>query len=311
MAEYSSGTLIYHARDNLSDRLNLDANANVLGTQGHYPYGESWYATNTTSAWHFTNYERDVESGNDNAKFRYNVNRLGRFLTTDPVQSSSANPQGLNRYAYVINDPINHRDPKGQDITCDDIPFEVLWDIWGPIDDPIWSTCDGGVGGGGGGDCGGGDQPSCGNPEPVRPPPPPPTPECFAQLKYRPLVEGPKRLRNHFSHSFWYIQDNSGPFILTSSDADGYLNRYITSNVNVGIGGDNVLSTTWFNTGVSSSYCQQCDVMYGLALGWPNNFVPYLAFPGPNSNSFAHFLANGAGFSATAPPNARGWSYPL
>jgi RHS repeat-associated protein len=44
---------------------------------------------------------------------RYDNSRLGRFMTPDHLADSIANPQSLNRYAYVLNDPINLFDPFG------------------------------------------------------------------------------------------------------------------------------------------------------------------------------------------------------
>lgn len=81
-----------------------------------YPYGEAWYETDTPDKWKFTTYERDLgggESGNDYAMFRTYVNRLGRFNAPDPIAGSIADPQTLNRYAYVLNDPVNLVDPLG------------------------------------------------------------------------------------------------------------------------------------------------------------------------------------------------------
>ena len=46
---------------------------------------------------------------------RYHINRLGRFNAPDPIAGSIADPQSLNRYAYVRNDPINLTDPNGLD----------------------------------------------------------------------------------------------------------------------------------------------------------------------------------------------------
>ncbi len=44
---------------------------------------------------------------------RYYDPRLGRFLSPDSMGVSLGNPQTLNRYAYVGNNPLNHTDPTG------------------------------------------------------------------------------------------------------------------------------------------------------------------------------------------------------
>ena len=113
IAKIESGATQYYHEDHLSVRLMTDASGNVLGQQGHYPHGQSWYAQNTTTKWTFTSYERDAESGNDYAMARYDVNRLGRFASLDPFVGDTGNPQSLNRYSYVANDPVNSADPTG------------------------------------------------------------------------------------------------------------------------------------------------------------------------------------------------------
>jgi RHS repeat-associated protein len=82
-------------------------------TYGHYPFGETWYETGTADKWKFTTYERDSESNLDYAMFRYDSSRLGRFMTPDPIAGSMLDPQSLNRYAYVLNDPTDLVDPLG------------------------------------------------------------------------------------------------------------------------------------------------------------------------------------------------------
>ena len=80
------------------------------------PFGEIWYQTASpgwTSKWKFTSYERDAESGNDYAMFRTYVNRLGRFSGPDPIGGFASDPQSLNRYAYVRNDPAGSVDALG------------------------------------------------------------------------------------------------------------------------------------------------------------------------------------------------------
>jgi RHS repeat-associated protein len=99
----SSGTKYYH-RDHLSNRLVTDSSGNTSAQLGHFPYGESWYnASNDKQI--FTTYERDSESGNDYAMARTYVSRLARFSSPDPVAGSASNPQSLNRYSYVRNNP--------------------------------------------------------------------------------------------------------------------------------------------------------------------------------------------------------------
>ncbi len=107
----SAGTKYYH-QDHLSNRLVTDLNGNTLAQLGHYPFGESWYNASNDKL-QFTTYERGAESGNDYAMMRSYVNRLARFSFPDPVAGSPGNPQSLNRYPYVHNDPINSVDPGG------------------------------------------------------------------------------------------------------------------------------------------------------------------------------------------------------
>jgi RHS repeat-associated protein len=94
-------------------RLSTDANGNKIGEQGHYPYGEAWYASNATTKFIFTSYERDAESGSHYAMARFYINRFGRFSCVDPLLGRPGDPQTWNRYADVRNNPINNVDPSG------------------------------------------------------------------------------------------------------------------------------------------------------------------------------------------------------
>jgi RHS repeat-associated protein len=119
---YSGGTLIakvagstttYYHNDHLSNRLVTSNTGAVVEQLGHFPFGETWYETGSDK-WKFTTYERDPESGNDYALARYQVNRLGRFASPDPVDGSAFDPQSWNHFAYSSNDPINRIDPTGR-----------------------------------------------------------------------------------------------------------------------------------------------------------------------------------------------------
>jgi RHS repeat-associated protein len=74
----------------------------------------------------FTGKERDSESGLDEFGARYYGSSLGRFMTpdwaakpTDVPYANFGNPQSLNLYSYVQNNPTTVGDPDGHDC-CDD-----------------------------------------------------------------------------------------------------------------------------------------------------------------------------------------------
>ncbi len=69
---------------------------------------------------HFTGKERDAESGNDYFEARYYSSSMGRFMSPDwsakeePVPYAKLdNPQTLNLYAYVTNNPLAKPDSDG------------------------------------------------------------------------------------------------------------------------------------------------------------------------------------------------------
>jgi RHS repeat-associated protein len=125
----SSGTEYYH-QDHLSNRLITDSNGNTLIQQGHFPYGENWYAEDgsgnnvTPDKWQFTTYERDSESGNDYAQARYSVSGLARFNSPDPITGSTSDPQSLNpqslllcpQYASPLHRPGRHMPSNGSEL---------------------------------------------------------------------------------------------------------------------------------------------------------------------------------------------------
>ena len=115
VATIASGTISYLYSDHLSVRSSADSTGTVARTYGHFPFGETWYETGTPNKWKFTTYERDADSegGLDYANARFDSTRIGRFMSLDPLAGIIGNPQSMNRYAYVMNDPINLVDPTG------------------------------------------------------------------------------------------------------------------------------------------------------------------------------------------------------
>jgi RHS repeat-associated protein len=88
----------------------------------YLPYGELLSGGNSTSH-KFTGKERDSESGLDEFGARYLSSALGRFVSADwsakPTSvpyADFANPQTLNLYAYVNNNPLSKADPDGHEV---------------------------------------------------------------------------------------------------------------------------------------------------------------------------------------------------
>jgi RHS repeat-associated protein len=105
----------------------LDAAGNIIGVASTLPYGQ--LAVNTTGDnFLFTDHERDAENGTDATLYRHYASTQGRWLSPDPSNGSYnlADPQSLNRYAYLTNRPMAQVDRLGLDDDDDD---------WGGDDD--------------------------------------------------------------------------------------------------------------------------------------------------------------------------------
>ena len=81
------------------------------------PFGQELDPQNTTMRFKFTGKERDAESGLDNFGARYYGSSMGRFMSPDDGSDQDiTNPQSLNLYSYVQNNPLTNTDPDGH--TC-------------------------------------------------------------------------------------------------------------------------------------------------------------------------------------------------
>lgn len=76
--------------------------------------------TVATPSHKLTGKERDTESGLDNFGARYNASTMGRFMTPDWAAKPTTvpyaefgDPQSLNLYSYVRNNPLTRFDPDG------------------------------------------------------------------------------------------------------------------------------------------------------------------------------------------------------
>jgi len=137
LVEYSAGvTWFFHADHLGTPKVRTTHLGTVAETWDTYPFGETWIAGLPGDQHRYTGHLRDAESNNDYAGARYYSNARGRWLSVDPSIGNLRNPQGLNRYSYVLNLPIDHVDPDGRQaqLVSDCYHFKdfnsEFWEVW-------------------------------------------------------------------------------------------------------------------------------------------------------------------------------------
>jgi RHS repeat-associated protein len=123
----ASSTPIYYVEDMLGTSRVITTNTGtVCYDADFYPYGgERPYTNSRAQNYKFEGKERDSETGNDDFGARYYSNRFGRWLSADwssvpaPVPyANPSNPQTLNLYSMVADDPESFADLDGHCPIC-------------------------------------------------------------------------------------------------------------------------------------------------------------------------------------------------
>jgi RHS repeat-associated protein len=129
--------LHYHISDQLGNRRVQVSSLGVVELNcANLPFGDLPDCTGPgvdATEHHFTGKERDAESGNDYFGARYYGSNMGRFMSPDPTglyYASSSNPQSLNLYSYVLNNPLINIDPTGTECVWDDGSYDSDGDYW-------------------------------------------------------------------------------------------------------------------------------------------------------------------------------------
>jgi RHS repeat-associated protein len=168
-AEYSTAegvpdcTTCYIVDDHLGNtRLVLDESANVVSRHDYQPFGAEvpdvngrtslWGATDAVNQ-KFTGKERDLETNFDYFGARYYGYLQGRFTSPDWAASAEAipyadltNPQSLNLYTYVRNNPVTNRDPDGHDCTQTTSGWSCSQSMWKEVANILQVKLSAGVG---------------------------------------------------------------------------------------------------------------------------------------------------------------------
>ncbi len=130
------GTVHYYFADHLGTLSEMaSATGTIENDSDYYPYGGERVIKQNVANEHykFAGKEWDSESGLDEFGARYYASTVGRFMTPDwaakPTNVPYAhygNPQSLNLYSYVQNNPATLGDPDGHELrVADDLQETV------------------------------------------------------------------------------------------------------------------------------------------------------------------------------------------
>ena len=155
-----SNTPYYLLTDHLgSTAITADSSGTRVAELRYYAYGGTRYTYGTTpTAYKFTDQRLDESTGLMYYGARYYDPALGRFVQADTIVPEPGNPQALNRYSYVLNNPLRYTDPTGQRIAVYDEyansltepplppppptydPGESVRQAWGLVWDWFWEA---------------------------------------------------------------------------------------------------------------------------------------------------------------------------
>jgi RHS repeat-associated protein len=120
--DFPGNTVAYYFSDHLKTASVITDAAGVTKAESdYYPWGgELQFVNNDSNDYKFTGKKRDTETGLDYFGARHYSNALGRWVSADwtptPIAvpyADFANPQSLNLYSYVTNNPRSVSDPDG------------------------------------------------------------------------------------------------------------------------------------------------------------------------------------------------------
>ncbi len=92
-----------------------DASGNLLSTLSYTAFGETRFASGSTSTdYRYTGQREEAELGLYFYNARWYDPSLGRFIQPDTIVPDPGSPMDWDRYAYVRNNPVTLTDPSGE-----------------------------------------------------------------------------------------------------------------------------------------------------------------------------------------------------
>ena len=115
VAMRTNGTLTWLVTDHLgSTNVTANADGSLQSEMRYRPFGETRYTNGITPTdYRYTGQLQPAEAGLYFYSARWYDPQLGRFIQADTVVPGAGNPGAYDRYAYVLNNPINLTDPFG------------------------------------------------------------------------------------------------------------------------------------------------------------------------------------------------------
>jgi RHS repeat-associated protein len=112
-----TGAKSFYHTDHLSSvRAVTDDAGLVVKRYDFRPFGAEYQSSGTlANVIRFTDHHQDDETGLTYMNARYYDPVLSRFISADTAAPDPLNPQDLNRYSYVLNNPVMANDPTGHE----------------------------------------------------------------------------------------------------------------------------------------------------------------------------------------------------
>jgi len=126
----SSGVTYIHG-DHLGSATNTTGFQ--ASSQRYYPYGAKRGTNTVVTPYRFTGQREENTIGLYFYGARWYNPALGRFVQADTIVPEPGNPQALNRYSYVLNNPLRYTDPSGHAECVDDECNWVVHPVSGEI----------------------------------------------------------------------------------------------------------------------------------------------------------------------------------
>jgi RHS repeat-associated protein len=107
-------TVSYILQDHLGSTVGTtDSSGAITSAINYFSFGECRVSTGTLPTDKKYTGQRSDSTGLYYYNARYYYPEIGRFISPDMIVPDATNPQALNRFTYVLNNPLKYTDPTG------------------------------------------------------------------------------------------------------------------------------------------------------------------------------------------------------